>query len=54
MNFLVRSRELAHEELELKNEALEEAQTQLIQAEKMAAIGNLTAGITHEINTPIG
>ena len=54
INYLVRSRELAHEELELKNEALEVAQTQLIQAEKMAAIGNLTAGIAHEINTPIG
>ena len=53
MNFLVRGRELAHEELKLKNEALEVAQTQLIQTEKMAAIGNLTAGIAHEINTPM-
>ncbi len=32
---------------------LEETKTQLIQSEKMASIGTLTAGITHEINTPI-
>ncbi len=33
---------------------LQTAQAQLVQSEKMAALGQLTAGIVHEINTPIG
>jgi len=49
------------EELRVAKEAGEEAlkeirhiQTQLVQSEKMASIGQLAAGIAHEINNPTG
>jgi len=40
-------------ELELTVENLKLAQSQLVQSEKMASVGILTAGIAHELNNPI-
>jgi PAS domain S-box-containing protein len=45
---------LANEQLQETNHKLEEAHNQLLQTEKMASIGQLAAGVAHEINNPIG
>ena len=41
-------------QLSALNEQLEQAHHQLLQSEKLAAIGQLAAGIAHEINNPVG
>ncbi len=41
------------EELERTYGTLKDAQSQLVHSEKMASLGQLTAGIAHEINNPI-
>jgi PAS domain S-box-containing protein len=53
INLDITGRKQVEEALRIQYEALQEAQARLLQSEKLASIGQLVAGVAHELNNPL-
>lgn len=51
---LLRQQQRIERQVRQKSEELEETQSKMVQQGRMAALGGMVAGISHELNTPVG